>query len=48
MYFFIIVLFIYLLAKLFSRKFRQLNINNINFFSLHNKNGINNLTYKKD
>lgn len=35
MYFFLFVLFIYILAKIFSKKFRQLNINNINFYKLN-------------
>lgn len=35
MYFFILILFIYVFAKIFSRKFRQLNIDNINFFTLN-------------
>jgi hypothetical protein len=32
MYFFIFVFVIYALAKIFSKKFRQLNIDNIHFF----------------
>jgi hypothetical protein len=35
MYFFIFVLLIYILAKIFSKRFRQLNIDNINFFKLN-------------
>jgi hypothetical protein len=34
MYFFVFILFIYILAKMFSKKFRQLNNDNINFFKL--------------
>jgi hypothetical protein len=34
MYFFVFILFIYILAKIFSRKFRELSIDNINFFKL--------------
>ena len=41
MYFFVFILFIFILAKVFSKKFRQLNIDNINFFKLNIDEDIN-------
>lgn len=35
MYFFVFILFIYIMTKIFSRKFRELSIDNINFFKLN-------------
>lgn len=35
MYIFVFILLIYIIAKTFSKKFRQFNIDNINFFELN-------------
>lgn len=37
MYLFIVVLFIYIFAKIFSKNFRQLKLNNFNFYKSNNE-----------